>query len=97
MTLTPAVHIYWNCKVNCRSNVPATVAMPAGDKCNLTDWKTHDSQSTHDQLLDERLSLGDHLSELCDDMQVLWSAFSVSQLFLCPLQPGYRQDMWERK
>lgn len=55
---------------------------------NLTSH-TSAAQFTHHQLLDQRFSFGDHLSELCYEMQVFWSAFSVPQLLLGPLQPGH--------
>lgn len=34
-------------------------------------------KSTHHQLFNQSFSFGDHLSELCYNMQVLWSTFSV--------------------
>lgn len=46
---------------------------------------------THHQLLHQSFSFGDHLSELCDNVQVFWSAFPVSELLLRPLQPERAQ------
>lgn len=53
--------------------------------------------STHDEFLDQSFSFCHHLSELCDEMQIFRSAFSVSQLLLRTLQPAHEGNTQAKK
>lgn len=59
-----------------------TLRVPTGEELRATEPRS----STYHQLLDQSFSLGHHVLQLGDDLQVLVAALSVPELLLCGLQ-----------